>query len=111
MSTLRKNGISNYSHSARKISVKDFDEFDYVFAMDRSNLRDIEALRKRAGKVDAKAKVMLFGEFAGSVGGKSKRVEEVEDPYYGGDEGFDVAYEQCMRFGREFLRRVQSGEV
>lgn len=73
MSTLRKNGISNYSHSARKISVKDFDEFDYVFAMDRSNLRDIEALRKRAGKVDARAKVMLFGEFAGSDGGKSKR--------------------------------------
>lgn len=35
---------------------------------------------------------MLFGEHSGG------KIEVVEDPYYGGKEGFEIAYEQCMRF-------------
>lgn len=46
----------------------------------------------------ATAKVMLFGEFAGR-----KHVEEISDPYYGARDGFDVAYEQCVRFSMNFL--------
>ncbi|KAG4425199.1 hypothetical protein IFR04_001566 [Cadophora malorum] len=96
MSTLEDNGITDYEHAARKIHVSDFQKFDYIFAMDRDNLRDLQRIHQRGG---GKAKVMLFGEFAGK-----KKAEEVDDPYYGARDGFEIAYEQCMRFSKNFLK-------
>ena len=46
------------------------------------------------------AKIMLFGDFTPHKG------EEVIDPYYGADNGFEVAYEQMVRFSKGFLREV-----
>lgn len=66
--------------------------------MDRSNLRDLQRVHQRAG---GDAKVMLFGEYAGK-----KKAEEVDDPYYGGQRGFEDAYEQCLRFSKNFLKDV-----
>ena len=65
--------------------------------MDRSNLSDLVRLQR--GKPRSKAKVMLFGEYSGS---QSKEV--IQDPYYGGHEGFETAYEQALRFSRNFLK-------
>ncbi|TVY46969.1 Low molecular weight phosphotyrosine protein phosphatase [Lachnellula cervina] len=98
MSTLEDNGIMDYEHAARKIHVSDFQNFDYIFAMDRDNLRDLQRIHSRAG---GKAKVMLFGEHAGK-----KKAEEVQDPYYGARDGFEIAYEQCVRFSKNFLKEV-----
>jgi low molecular weight phosphotyrosine protein phosphatase len=91
--------------------------------MDRSNLSDIQRLSR--SKLGAKAKVMLWGEYAvsggpsagsDSAGGKGTKgkkgaagPEIVEDPYYGGKEGFALAYEQCSRFTRHFLEDVFPG--
>ncbi|TDZ71562.1 Low molecular weight phosphotyrosine protein phosphatase [Colletotrichum trifolii] len=100
METLEDHGIEDYVHAGRKISPSDFNKFDYIFAMDRSNLQDLQRLQQR-GNPDSKAKVMLFGEFSGG-----RRPEVVEDPYYGGSEGFAKAYEQCTRFSDNFLRTV-----
>ncbi|KAG9255829.1 low molecular weight phosphotyrosine protein phosphatase [Emericellopsis atlantica] len=97
MATLEQNGITGYRHAARKFKNSDLQEFDYVFAMDRSNLSD---LRRKTSSGD-KAKVMLFGEYSGT--GKA---EIVNDPYYGGDQGFKTAFEQCSRFARNFLDEV-----
>ncbi|RDW60977.1 phosphotyrosine protein phosphatase I [Coleophoma cylindrospora] len=97
MSTLVENGITDYEHSARKVKSSDFDTFDYIFAMDRDNLRDLQRLQQRIG---GKAKVMLFGEFSG------RKPEEIDDPYYGGRNGFTVAYEQAMRFSKNFLKQT-----
>ena len=44
---------------------------------------------------------MLFGEYAGK-----KKAEEVDDPYYGGRDGFEIAYEQNTRFSKNFLKAV-----
>ncbi|EEY16009.1 phosphotyrosine protein phosphatase [Verticillium alfalfae VaMs.102] len=100
MSTLEAHGITDYVHHARKVRLSDFDDFDYVFAMDRHNLRDLESLQQR-GKPDSRAKVQLWGEHSGS-----NKAEEVDDPYYGGKQGFQTAYEQCTRFSRNFLADV-----
>lgn len=67
--------------------------------MDRSNLSDLHRLQKN--NPDSTAKVMLFGEFSGT-----KRPEIVNDPYYGGNDGFSKAYEQCTRFSQNFLKEV-----
>ncbi|KAF3762932.1 phosphotyrosine protein phosphatases I [Cryphonectria parasitica EP155] len=99
MDTLEKHGITDYVHAARKVHIKDFDNFDYIFAMDRNNLRDLERMHKN--KPEARAKVMLFGEFSGT--GKA---EIVQDPWYGGIDGFETTYQQCIRFTRNFLQVV-----
>lgn len=67
--------------------------------MDRSNLSDLQ--REARKKPNGKAKVMLFGEYSGS--GKA---EVVNDPYYGGRDGFEKAYEQATRFSKNFLNDV-----
>ncbi|KAK8146748.1 hypothetical protein G3M48_002632 [Beauveria asiatica] len=85
-----------------QFATSDFEKFDYIFAMDRSNLSDLVRLQR--GNPDAKARVMLFGEYSGA--GKA---EIVNDPYYGGDAGFKCAFEQCTRFSQNFLAEVVDG--
>ncbi|PFH60395.1 hypothetical protein XA68_11058 [Ophiocordyceps unilateralis] len=98
METLEAHGITNYDHSARRITAADFEKFDYIFAMDRSNLSDLERMRR--GGTGSRAKVMLFGEFSGA------KAETITDPYYGGRDGFQKAYEQCQRFANNFLNEI-----
>lgn len=66
---------------ARQVSRSDFDEFDYVLAMDHSNLRDLQALRPS----HFSGHLGLFLEF-----GSHKHHREVPDPYYGGHDGFEL---------------------
>ncbi|KAI9755283.1 MAG: hypothetical protein M4579_004348 [Chaenotheca gracillima] len=109
MSVLEDNGITDYVHGARKVTTEDFTRFDYILAMDRYNLRDLERMRRRAaGKGQQEqetslGKTMLFGDFGGSTG------EEVVDPYYGARDGFEIAYEQMVRFSKGLLAEVENG--
>ncbi|WP_116364213.1 low molecular weight protein-tyrosine-phosphatase [Parahaliea mediterranea] len=64
---------------ARQVAPGDFDQFDYILAMDNSNLKDLQAMRP-AGFTGHLGLFLAFG-------GDAER--EVPDPYYGGDEGFD----------------------
>ena len=104
MDTLKNHDIIDYSHAARKVRVADFHTFDYILAMDQENLYDLQRLK---GRVAAKGggetemgKVMLFGDFGGKKG------EVVVDPYYGARNGFEVAYEQMVRFSKGFVAEV-----
>ncbi|TPX06727.1 uncharacterized protein E0L32_002223 [Thyridium curvatum] len=99
MSTLAAHGINDYDHEARKIMMADFDRFDYIFAMDRSNLHDLKSLQRR--KPGSKARLMLFGEFSGTG-----RAEIIDDPYYGGRDGFEIGYEKVTRFSKNFLKET-----
>ncbi|KAL5117059.1 Low molecular weight phosphotyrosine protein phosphatase [Pleosporales sp. CAS-2024a] len=118
LATLKKHGITDYKHRARQLDARrDFQTFDYVLAMDAENLDDLLAERtrevKRKGGEEGVGRVLLFGEFAaGGHGVEGKgRGEEVRDPYYGGNEGFDIAYEQAVRFSKGFLERLDKGEL
>lgn len=63
-------------------------------------MHDLQYIQRRLGS-KARAKVMLFGEFSGH-----KSTEEINDPYYGARDGFDVAYEQCVRYSMNFLTQT-----
>lgn len=109
MTTLKKNDITDYDHGARKIAAEDFNEFHYIFAMDAYNLRDLLRMQQRIDRgkppnEKTTAKVELFGRY----GGRAKD-EQVEDPYYGGDRGFDDVYEQVVRFSEGFLLSLEKG--
>lgn len=108
LAVLRSHGLTNYKHRARQVRVpQDFQEFDYLIAMDGSNYSDLQALARRAQKQgtlgpEAVDKVFLYGEF----GGRDAR-EEIDDPYYGGKDGFETAYEQAERCGKGLLRHIE----
>lgn len=82
--TLKKNNI-NYNGRARQFTLNDFDQFDYILAMDKSNLRDIRNLMP----ANTNAKVALFLDYADGIS-----IREVPDPYYDGrfDEVYDLVY-------------------
>lgn len=109
MAILRKNGITDYDHGARQVTREDFNDFDYMFAMDGWNLRDLQKMQRRIESKGQKtrAQVMLFGEFNGKT-----KAEEVVDPYYGPDSGFDTVYDQVKQFSNIFLKSLEkdSGE-
>ncbi len=114
MATLKENGITTYRHAARKFSpTSDFKNFEYIFAMDDDNLEDLQYLRqrevKKLGTEEGVGKVMLFGEFGGK--NRKGRAEEIQDPYYGADNGFAIAYEQSVRFSKAFLEQLEAGEL
>ncbi|NVK38217.1 MAG: low molecular weight phosphotyrosine protein phosphatase [Gammaproteobacteria bacterium] len=92
-------GISMQGQFARQVSQDDFYEFDYIFAMDRSNLADLESVRPANGS----AQLRLFLKEYGSMG-----YEEVPDPYYGGQKGFelvlDLLQDACQAFLSEKLK-------
>ena len=76
----RRFGVDLSGQRARLVTPADFQRFDRIYAMDRSNLADLQAM----APVRARARVDLIMRLAPDYG-----LEEVPDPYYGGDRGFE----------------------
>ena len=73
----------NILSRARQITSKDFGEFNYILAMDNSNFRNIQDLKNRTSSTDF-ASIKKIQNFKSVF-----NEQEVPDPYFGGDEGFD----------------------
>ena len=90
---------------ARRVRAEDFHEFDYIFAMDRSNLRDLRHLEREGG---GDAVLALFRDFDPQEDGDL----DVPDPYSGGAEGFDLMFEiidrTCPAFVEHLLSELSS---
>ena len=84
---------------ARQFTTADFDAFDYVIAMDRRNVRDLERL---AGAPGHARKVRLLRSFA-----EQADELDVPDPYYGGDNGFSNVFEICEAGCRGLLAHLR----
>jgi protein-tyrosine phosphatase len=79
-----KYGIDITNQRARKFTVKDFDTFDYIYAMDESNYQNILMLARTN---DDKSKVQLILNETHPTKNLA-----VPDPYYGGNQGFENIY-------------------
>jgi len=75
----RTRNIDISMHRGRTVIREDFYRFDYILAMDRANLNRLQRLRPASDCAD----VHLLLEFA-----EDCAIEEVPDPYYGGEKGF-----------------------
>ena len=76
----RKRGYDLGARRARQVSADDFERFDWILAMDRSNLSALDALRPSAYQ----GHLGLLLDFAPELG-----VRDVPDPYEGGAHGFE----------------------
>ena len=86
---------------ARRVSVEDFHEFDYILAMDRSNLQDLRHLESQG---EGGALLTLFREFDPQQDGDL----DVPDPYYGGPDGFDLMFDMVDRTCAAFVEHLLS---
>ena len=86
--------------AARQIVPEDFERFDWVIAMDRENLRELERMRRSS---DGGAALHLLREFD-----LEADHDDVPDPYYGGPSGFDDVYQMVLRSCRELLRHIEA---
>ena len=86
---------------ARQITDDDLEHFDWVIAMDRENLRNIERI---ASAIGSDAEIRLLREFDTVREGG----DEVPDPYYGGTSGFENVYEMVHRSCEVLLDRLRA---
>ena len=80
--TALSRGIELTSRS-RKIEESDLYEFDHILVMDNDNLDAVKSLIKDHNN-SVKSKIKLILSFS-----KNTQLEEVPDPYYGGQNGFN----------------------
>ncbi len=93
-----RRGIDISDLRARQVSRSDFTAFDLILAMDRDNLRDLQAKRPRTST----AKLRLFLEYAPQTG-----LLEIPDPYYGGGADFELVLDLCDAAARGLIAALQ----
>lgn len=53
----------------------------------------------------------LRSESSNTANGRAKQPQAISDPYYGGRDGFDKCYEQCVVFAQGFLDYIEAEEA
>jgi protein-tyrosine phosphatase len=92
-------GYDLSTQRARQVHRTDFEKFDMVLAMDWQNF---ELLDERCPP-QHKAKLRRLMEFAPQLG-----LEEVADPYYGGEGGFEAVLDHIEAACEGLLAHVRS---
>ncbi|UUC45616.1 low molecular weight protein-tyrosine-phosphatase [Flavobacterium cerinum] len=82
--TAKNKGIDITNQRARQFKLADFQNFDYIFAMDNSNYKDIIRLAPDEASKN-KVKLILNELYPGEN-------IPVPDPYYGEQNGFEQVY-------------------
>jgi protein-tyrosine phosphatase len=100
-----RRGVDLSPLMARQVYDTDFHEFDYILAMDRDNLADLQAICPPQHS----HKLHLFLDFA-----PDHPEDEVPDPYYGNKSGFERVLDLTDAAARGLLLdicRRQLGEA
>lgn len=97
----RKHGIAVPSIS-RQVRASDYTEFEWVVAMDRQNLSDLQAKEPS----ESSARLVLLRDYDPESGGKGKDLD-VPDPYYGGPGGFDTVHAMVARSCERLLDALE----
>jgi protein-tyrosine phosphatase len=99
----KAHGISLNGHTARMFTVRDFDHYDRIYVMDRTNFNDVMGVARDTEdeqKVDYIMNLVHPGED-----------RPVPDPWYGGQNGFEKVYDMldqaCEALVREIDRDIR----
>jgi len=95
-----RRGIDLSGLGARQVAPNDFERFDLILAMDRQNLRALEALRPR----NSKARLKLFMEYAARPD-----CLELPDPYCGDAADFELVLDLAAAAARGLIAELQKG--
>lgn len=87
---------------ARQFQQSDFDDFDRIFVMDKSNLRNVLNLARHdndIAKVDLFLNILHPGENM-----------EVPDPYFGGEEGFEHVFNLVWKTSEKLIEEFKTNQ-
>ncbi len=90
------------THRSRPVRPEDFRTFDLIVAMDEQNIRGLGSI---APAPDLMQKVVRMTAFL-----TRHEAECVPDPYYGGEEGFELVLDLLEDACAELLRQILSRE-
>jgi protein-tyrosine phosphatase len=97
-------GIEIGNDIARQVVEEDFRIFDRIFVMDRANLDALQTVRPTDGRADVRLVMELVPDYG---------LDEVPDPYYGGEEGFirviDMLQAAALALAEELAASLESG--
>ena len=82
----------------RQASAADFNEFDLILAMDNSNLTNLQAIQPAQSKAELALYLPRFGISP----------DEVPDPYYGGEDGFELVLDMLEQASQVLLDEVKA---
>lgn len=97
IATCKRHGVHIADQRARKLTAKDFDDFDIIYAMAEEVMREIVRDHKAAAG-SKKLRLLLEEVFPGE--GRS-----VPDPYYGAEEGFEPVFQLIKKGCKAVLRK------
>lgn len=101
--TALQRGYKMHDLRARAVQPKDFEEFDYILAMDKENLT---LLQQRSPQQHI-SKIQLFMLY-----GKNTDVDiEVPDPYFGGQQGFEVVLDMVEEASKGLLAHLRNNKI
>ena len=98
--TAKIHGVDLSHLVARKVTPQDFYTFDYIIAMDKDNLYNLKDIQSHLIE-SSKASLHLFMEFA-----PNWKTDEVPDPYYGGDKGFEEVFEMVTDASKGLIQSI-----
>lgn len=79
---------------------QDFERFDYIVGMDRQNVRDLKAMARNENDLK---KIFLMTDFC-----TEGKYQSVPDPYYGGDDGFELVLDILEDACAGLLKHIQN---
>ncbi len=80
-------GYDLSAQRAQQVCRADFARYDLILAMDHNNLRDLKAMQAGPGKAELDLFLRRYGA----------EVDEVPDPYYEGEQGFEQVLDLIER--------------
>lgn len=98
--TASKRGYRMHDLRARAVEAKDFEEYDYILAMDKENL----ALLHQRSPQQHLNKIKLFMQYSQN----SELAAEVPDPYFGGSQGFELVLDMVEDASRGLLAHLRT---
>ena len=90
---LAEHGIDCKGKTARQITKKDYDYYDYIVAMDQSNIRNLKNMLNN----DPQGKISLLMDY-------TSRPADVADPWYTGD--FQATWDDVSEGCKAFLKFI-----
>lgn len=97
--TARSYGFPIDDLKARQFVTSDYDDFDLIYVMDRSNLKNVLSLARNTSD-ELKVKLILNEIEPG-------KDLEVPDPYYGGDQGFIDVFNMLDKATDNILEKIR----
>jgi len=85
ISKMKEKDIDISHYLGRQVTIRDFDEFDFIYVMDNYNFRDVLTISRN--EEDKKKTDMILNKLY------PEQNMSVPDPYYGGDEGFENVFQ------------------